>query len=292
LDLENYILDVFRRFSEANIYFGHGTDNAYDEAVYLVFGILGIDVNADIQLVNRVLQEFELEYLEVNVKHRIKDHIPVAYLAGETYFAGFKFFSDRRALIPRSPIAELIMNKFQPLLKDTPRRILDLCTGSGCIGIAIANYFENSEIDISDNNKDCLQLAAKNIDLYDLSGRVHLIHSNLFDDITDKYDLIVCNPPYISKEEYDALPIEYLHEPRTSLISDDFGLAIPRKILHGSAEYLTETGLLIMEVGFSDSELIKYYPDAPFLWLEFDRGGRGVFALTAGQLVEFFKELN
>lgn len=292
MDLKSYIFDVARRFAKANICFGHGTDNPDDEAVYLVFGSLGIDFNISVEDANRGLSSAELDCLEDLVKQRITHHVPVAYLIGEAWFAGLKFLSDERALVPRSPIAELIMNRFRPLLEDAPLKILDLCTGSGCIGIAIAHYFERSEVHVSDNAENCLQLAKRNISFHNLSRRIKVIHSNLFENITDKYDLIITNPPYVSENEYENLPIEYSHEPYNGLVSGDLGLAVPRKILYAASEYLTETGQLIMEVGLSSQELIRSYPEVPFLWLEFDRGGEGVFRLTADQLTQYFRGLN
>ena len=292
MDIESYILNLTKRFAQADISFGHGTDNPNDEAVYLVFGGLRIDFNTSIEEANRGLTSAELSHLENLVEQRITHHIPVAYLIGEAWFAGFKFLSDKRALVPRSPIAELIMNNFSSLVVDAPRKILDLCTGSGCIGIAVAHYFEGSEVHVSDNDEGCLELAKRNILLHNLSDRIKVIRSNLFENITDKYDLIITNPPYVSEDEYESLPAEYSHEPYDGLVSGDLGLAMPGKILHTASDYLTETGQLIMEVGLSNEELIRSYPKVPFLWLEFDRGGEGVLRLTADQLTRYFKCLN
>ena len=292
MKLEEYIQELSKRFADNEVYFGHGTDNSYDEAAYLVFGVLGLDHNDDIESLSRELTKYELDILERKAEQRIGNHIPVAYIIGEAWFAGLKFFSDTRALIPRSPIAELIENKFEPLLEEHPVKILDLCTGSGCIGIATAKSFKDSQVDISDNDRTCLDLAEKNIAFHGLSGRVRPILSNLFENITDKYDLIICNPPYVSKEEYDDLPNEYSHEPCSGLISEDSGLAVSKRVLYEASEYLSKNGRLVMEVGFSDQELVRCYPGAPFLWLDFDRGGRGVFMLTAVQLAEFFQDLN
>ena len=292
MKLEEYIQELSERFTDNEVHFGHGTDNSYDEAVYLVFGVLGLDHNDDIESLSRELTKYELDILERKAEQRIGNHIPVAYIIGEAWFAGLKFFSDTRALIPKSPIAELIENKFEPLLEEHPVKILDLCTGSGCIGIATAKYFKDSQVDISDNDSTCLDLAEKNIAFHGLSGRVRPILSNLFENITDKYDLIICNPPYVSKEEYDDLPNEYSHEPCSGLISEDSGLAVSKRVLYEASEYLSKNGRLVMEVGFSDQELVRCYPGAPFLWLDFDRGGRGVFMLTAVQLAEFFQDLN
>jgi len=212
----------------------------------------------------------------------------VAYLVGEAWFCGLPFKVDERVLIPRSPIAELINNRFEPLLVREPLRILDLCTGSGCIGIACALAFEDARVDLSDISADALQLARENVIRHGLQERVQVLESDLLQSLQGPYDLIVTNPPYVSRQEIDDLPAEYRHEPELGLLSFDDGLDIPLRILREAAAHLSEDGLLVLEVGYSREALTARLPEVPLLWLEFGQGGDGVCALTAGQLRQYF----
>jgi len=189
--------------------------------------------------------------------------------------------------VPRSPIAELINGEFEPLLHKPAGKVLDLCTGGGSIGIAIALQWPNCEVDLADISRDALELAKKNIALHGLGSRVRTLESDLFDAIDIRYDLIVANPPYVPVEEYDTLPAEFAREPSLGLISDDAGLQIPLRILRDSACHLSSEGLLVMEVGYSHPQLSERLRQVPLLWLEFERGGEGVLALTARQLQQY-----
>lgn len=209
----------------------------------------------------------------------------MAYLLGEAWFAGLPFYVDERVLIPRSPIAELILQQFQPLLNEAPGRVLDLCTGSGCIGIATALVFPEASVDLSDISEEALQLAARNIDRHGLQSRVSAVQSDLFAGLQGKYDLIVSNPPYVSAEEVADLPPEYQREPSLGLLSDDEGLAIPLQILRQAPDYLSDNGLLILELGYTWPLLAERYPDLPVVWLEFDGGGEGVLAIGRDALI-------
>jgi ribosomal protein L3 glutamine methyltransferase len=233
-----------------------------------------------------------LQLLKSKVAQRIEKRTPVAFLVGEAWFAGHKFNCDARALIPRSPIAELITQKFQALIESPPRRILDLCCGGGCIGIACAHEFPDSQVDLVDLSEDCLALAADNVGLHKLAERVSCIRSDLFSGLDGTYDLIVSNPPYVSRQELQALPAEYRHEPQAGLLSHDDGLQIPLTLLQRAGDFLSSDGLLIMEVGYSAELLVHRLPDVPFLWLEFEHGGEGVFALQAAQLRQYSDSLN
>ena len=275
---------VSEQLEEADLFYGHGTDNPWDEAVYLVFTVLGVPFDADEAQMSRELSATQSKRLDELLTRRIEERVPVAYLVQEAWFAGLPFKVDERVLIPRSPLAELIAQRFEPLLTEAPQRILDLCTGSGCIGIATALAFEQAQVDLADISSHALSLARENVDRHALQARVQVIESDLFASLQGTYSLILCNPPYVSQSEIDDLPPEYAHEPVLGLYSDEEGLAIPLQILRQAADYLREDGVLIMEVGYSHEALSERLPDMAFLWLEFDNGGEGIFALTAQQL--------
>jgi len=292
LDLAKYIEKVVDRFDRLELHYGHGTENSFDEAVYLVYGVLGIDYQISIDVANRILTSDEFSKLDEKVEIRISQRIPVAYLLNEAWFAGIKFLSDARALVPRSPIAELIQNNFQSLLMNKPNSVLDLCCGGGCIGIATAKYFESAQVDLADFDPDALDLALSNINLHDVESRVKVIQSDLFSAIYSNYDLILCNPPYVSAQEYKSLPDEFKQEPVIGLVCEEDGLALSVRILKEAANYLADEGMLIMEVGYSAKLLAQRFESVPFLWLDFDHGGSGVLALSQRQLQQFSEEFN
>jgi len=290
LRVQDYINQLAARFEQSELFFGHGTASALDDAVYLVYAGLELDFSDTASVregENRVLNSDQLAFLNELAVRRIEQRIPVAYLLGKAWFAGSKFYCDERALVPRSPIAELIANRFEPMLTQDPENILDLCTGGGCIGIACALEFESSQLLLADVSNAALALASKNIELHQLQKRVSVQQSDLFELIDGDFDLIVSNPPYVSKQEVNSLPAEYRQEPPLGLLSDDDGLALPLQILREAADYLRPNGLLVMEVGYSHQQLTQRLPDLPFLWLEFEYGGEGVFALTASQLRKY-----
>jgi ribosomal protein L3 glutamine methyltransferase len=283
--LREYVEFTASRFSAADLHYGHGTSTALDDAVYLVYVTLGLDFDQDIRESSRRLSESEISLLNQRVEQRVSERRPVAYIVGEAWFCGQPYTIDERALIPRSPIAELIQQRFAPLLQSTPGRILDLCCGSGCIGIACALEFETAKVDIVDLSSECLELAQVNMRRHGTFDRVHAIQSDLFSNLSGRrYDLIVSNPPYVSEQEVDSLPAEFRHEPRMGLLSGDEGLAIPLKILRECQEHLHPDGVLILEVGYSAQALAERLPEVPFLWLAFAEGGEGVLAITAKDL--------
>lgn len=288
----DYIEQTAARFNAADLYYGHGTDNPLDEAVYLVCATLALDFADGEALEQRPFSAADLALLEPHVEARITQRLPVAYLTGQAWFAGHRFHSDPRALVPRSPLAELILNQFEPLLSVSPRRILDLCTGGGCIGIAAALEFPEAEVTLADISADALALARRNIELHGLGDRVQAVESDLFEHLDPGYDLILCNPPYVGAEEVAEMPPEYRHEPELGLLSAEDGLQLPLQILRSAADYLTGQGLLIMEVGYSHNLLAARLPDVPLLWLEFEHGGEGVFALTTSQLQRNISHFN
>ena len=291
MKLQETIQQFTARLDSVDLCYGHGTDNPLDEAFYLIYGLLGIDF-ADEQAAQNELKPEQEAMLEAALKRRIGERIPTAYLVGRAWFAGHEFYCDQRALVPRSPVAELINGEFEPLLHEPAGKILDLCTGGGSIGIATALIWPECEVDLADISGDALDLAKKNIALHGLGGRVRTIQSDLFGDIDSRYDLIVANPPYVPVQEYDELPAEFANEPSLGLISDDNGLQIPLKILRDSADYLSCTGLLVMEVGYSHPQLSERLKQVPLLWLEFEQGGEGVLALTASQLQQYRGQFN
>lgn len=272
--------------SRASLYYGHGTDNAWDDVRALVLGSLCLPYDCAASLWNARLTLDEKKHLAMQLFLRIEERIPVPYLTQEALFCHLSFYVDERVLIPRSPISELIMNQFEPWVKpEKVHRILDLCTGSGCIAIACAYAFPEALVDASDVSFDALSVAAMNCERHDMGEQVNLIQSDCFDAIPPcRYSLIVSNPPYVGSEEMQTLPAEYDHEPVLALETEDEGLAIVDKILQLAHAYLEDEGILVVEVGNSEAALIAAYPHLPFTWIEFERGGHGVFVLTAEQL--------
>lgn len=272
-------------FVDAGLYFGHGTDNPWDESLSLVLFSLSLSWDTDSGVLMQILSAEQKIAIHRLFDRRVVEKIPAAYLIGEVWFSGFKFLVDNRVLVPRSPIAELIEAEFSPWLPSPPTSILDLCTGSGCIGIASAHYFPEATVTLSDISYDALAVAEKNIELHQLSQRVKTIHSDLFAGLGDeKFDLIVTNPPYVDAEDLASMPKEYHHEPEIGLASGFDGLDFTRRLLKEAGEHLSDEGVLVVEVGNSWVALDHGFPEVPFLWLEFEHGGHGVFLLTAEQL--------
>lgn len=286
--VRDYIRWAVSQFTRSNVYFGHGQDNALDEALQLVLHTVGIPMGSEEHLLDATLTAEERRLVLTVIDTRTRLRIPVAYITGEAWFAGLAFNVDERVLIPRSPIAELIAQGFEPWLAGEPvNRLLDLCTGSGCIGIACAHYFEEAEVDLADLSEDALQVAQSNIERYELMHRVNTVTSDLFDNITGCYDIIVSNPPYVDQEDLAAMPKEYQHEPAMALGSGDDGLDITRRILREAGAYLTDQGLLVVEVGNSCIALEEAFPEVPFTWHEFEQGGHGVFVFTKQELNDY-----
>lgn len=275
------------QFHVANLFFGHGTDNAWDEAEYLVLhGINLLPPIDDIWLDARLTSAERNQVLKL-LQRRIQERVPAAYITGNAWFAGLQFKVDERVLVPRSPIAELIQNSFAPWLSFEPQTILDLCTGSGCIGIACAYAFPEARIDLADISADALAVARENIALHKLESQVTAIESDMFAGLTDQvYDLIVTNPPYVDAGDLASMPPEYHAEPAIGLGSGVDGLNFTRGLLKQARNYLSDEGVLICEVGNSWAALEATFPHLPFTWIELERGGHGVFLLTAEQLRE------
>ncbi len=273
------------RFSEADVYCGHGTDNHWDEAVQLVMQTLWLPMTENVHFVDARLTEKERELVLWRIERRVKERVPVAYLTGEAWFMGLPFHVDERVLIPRSPMAEFLDDEGEPWVNNRPvTRILDLCTGCGCIGIAAAHQFPDATVDLSDVSGDALEVAQKNIERYGLQDRVHTIESDVFDRIEGQYDLILTNPPYVDAGDMAGIPEEYRHEPELGLAAGSQGLDVIRRILGEARNHLSEKGLLVAEVGNSQPALEAAFPSLPFTWIAFEHGGHGVFLLEASDL--------
>ncbi|WP_246455156.1 50S ribosomal protein L3 N(5)-glutamine methyltransferase [Thermomonas brevis] len=285
------IIDLIRygasRFNAAGLTFGHSFDNALDEATQLTLHALHLPHDLPPAYGNARVTEAEKEDVLGLFLRRIEERIPACYLTGEAWFAGLSFKSDTRALVPRSPIAELIEAGFQPWLGGREvRRALDLCTGSGCIAIAMAHYNPDWHVDGVDISDDALALSRENEKRLHVEN-VRFVKSDLFSGLTgERYDLIVTNPPYVTNDETDALPREYAHEPELGLRAGDDGLDLALKILRDAPLHLTEDGLLICEVGESERALVELLPELPLAWVEFKVGQMGIFVAECADLIE------
>lgn len=290
ITVRDYLRYAASRFSEAGLHFGHGTDNVWDEAVLLVMRSVHLPLENNTLFLDARLIRDERQLILERIDRRVHERKPVAYLIGEAWFMGMPFHVDERVLVPRSPLAELLESGLQPWLADQPvDRILDLCTGSGCIGIGAATVFPEAVVDLSDISDDALEVARSNIELHELNGRVRAVRSDVFDQIDGTYDVILSNPPYVDAEDLADMPAEFHHEPKLGLEAGDDGLAIAHRILAKAAQHLSPGGLLIVEVGNSWHALDAAYPQLPFTWLEFENGGDGVFLLTREALVDGLK---
>jgi ribosomal protein L3 glutamine methyltransferase len=289
----DYVRFGASQFNQAELYFGHGTINAWDEAITLIMHQLSLPSDMVDELMQCRLVTQEKQAILALFERRITEGLPAAYLTNQAMFCGLPFYVDERVLVPRSPIGELIGNKFEGLIDSAPQQILDLCTGSGCIAIACAINFPEADVDAADLSVDALNVAQMNIEGHGLVEQVIPIYSDVFSGVEGQsYDLIVTNPPYVDQEDVDALPQEFLHEPKMGLGSGFDGLDITRRILSEAANHLNDNGVLICEVGNSQVHLTAAFPNVPFQWLTFERGGHGVFRITKAQLQQHQQEFS
>jgi ribosomal protein L3 glutamine methyltransferase len=281
-----------QQFTDKNLFYGHGTDNPIDEALYLMRYALKSDFDFSNIDPNQTLSAEQNQAIRTLLEQRIATRKPAAYLVQEAWFAGYPFYVDERVLVPRSPVAELIEEQFVPWIDiQQVHSILDIGTGSGCIAIACALYAPETTVDAVDVQQDALDVATINIARYQLESRVKLYRADIYDGLPDdQYDIIISNPPYVSHQEMADLPEEYRHEPATGLVAGDDGLDCVRKILSGAKHYLRPGGILIVEVGNSQAAVERAWPQVPFVWLEFEYGGEGVFLLEAKHVYDFHEQ--
>ncbi|TXS95627.1 50S ribosomal protein L3 N(5)-glutamine methyltransferase [Parahaliea maris] len=273
----------------SQVCFGHGCDNPWDEAVQLVLTVAGLPIESGNDVLPVALSSEQVDRIGQLLKRRIQERLPLPYLTGRAWFAGLELRCDERAIVPRSPIGELICNDFQPWYEGpSPLRVLDLCCGGGAIGLAAAHYHPQCQVDLVDLDPRALELARENQALLGLQARTGCLQSDLFAAVAGRrYDIILSNPPYVDARDLAEMPAEYHHEPELSLGSGEDGLDLTRRILAEAADYLEPHGLLVVEVGNSWEALEAAYPRVPFTWLEFEYGGHGVFALSAAELQQY-----
>ena len=286
-DAVRYLVSVFAAY---RVYSGHGSDNYWDEALEIVQAVMRLTPPCDDSTLNSRLTRSERALVAKIACMRVLERIPTPYLTHRAFFCGHEFYVDSRVIVPRSPIAEMIENGFSPYLDREPQRVLDMCTGSGCIAVSVALQFDGeAEVDAVDIDQEALDVCAINIGAYDLEDIVTPIRSDLFEALPegDKYDLIIANPPYVDRADLDDMPAEFEKEPDIALGSGDDGLDCARRILARAPDFLNEDGILVMEVGNSEENLVDAFPMVPFHFVDLSKGGRGVFVLSREQLAAY-----
>lgn len=285
--LRDFLRFAVSRFQQAGLVFGHGSDNAHDEAAYLILHTLHLPLDMLEPYLDAVLLADEKTELLGKLRERIEQRIPVAYITQHARQGDFDFYVDERVIVPRSFIYELLGEPLSPWIEypELVHRALDLCTGSGCLAIQMAAHYPAAQIDAVDISLDALEVAAVNVEDYGLQERIQLVHTDLFEGLEGTYDLIVSNPPYVDAESVGALPEEYLHEPELALGSGEDGLDATREILLQAAKFLNPRGVLLVEIGHNRDVLEREYPELPFVWLDTSGGDGFVFLLTREQLL-------
>ena len=286
--VRDYLRFAVSRFYQAKLFFGHGSSDAYDEAVYLILHTLHLPIDTLAPFLDAKLTLQEQSEVLAIIQRRVEQRIPAAYLTHEAFLGEYSFYVDERVIVPRSFIAELLRTQLSPWIAEPEEiiSVLDLCTGSGCLAILAADAFPNALVDAVDLSPDALEVALRNVTDYELRDRVNLIESDLFAKLAGRqYDLIISNPPYVDAVSVAALPEEYLHEPKLSLGSGSDGLDATRLILKRAADHLTENGILIVEIGHNRDILEAAYPTLPFTWLDVTAGDQFVFMLHRNDLL-------
>lgn len=285
--LRDFLRFAVSRFQQAGLVFGHGSDNAHDEAAYLILHTLHLPLDILEPYLDAALLADEKTELLGKLRERIEQRVPVAYITQHARQGDFDFYVDERVIVPRSFIYELLGEPLSPWIEypELVHRALDLCTGSGCLAIQMAAHYPAAQIDAVDISLDALEVAAVNVEDYGLQERIQLVHTDLFEGLEGTYDLIVSNPPYVDAESVDALPEEYLHEPELALGSGEDGLDATREILLQAAKFLNPRGVLLVEIGHNRDVLEREYPELPFVWLDTSGGDGFVFLLTREQLL-------
>lgn len=284
--IEDCLNFAVKQFKHKKIYYGHGTDNVWDEAVYLVLSILRLPLTSGNEVLKKKLNSKEKQQILQGIRNRVEKRIPIAYLNKEAWFAGLHFYVDENVLVPRSPSAEFIENRFVPWIKpERVSRILDIGTGSGCIAVSLAYAFPQAKVDAIDISPQALKIAALNCKRHKVTKRVRVLQSDLFAKLPRrKYDIIISNPPYVSQKEMKRLPKEYTHEPRLGLFGGKSGDEIIARIIKDAPKHLSPGGILVVEVGNNAAKIAKKYKHLPFFWLELENSEREVFLLTKEQL--------
>lgn len=285
--VRDFLRFAVSNFNAAGLFFGHGSDNAHDEAAYLILHTLNLPLDTLEPYLDAVLLPHERTKLLALLERRITERVPVAYLTNQAWQGDYDFYVDERVIVPRSFIYELLGEPLAPWIEypELVHRALDLCTGSGCLAVQIADHYPDAEVDAVDISLDALEVAAVNVESYGFEERINLIHTDLFEGLEGTYDLIVSNPPYVDAPSVDALPPEYLHEPELALGSGEDGLDATRQILLHAAKFLNPRGVLLVEIGHNRDVLEAAYPELPFVWLETSGGDGFVFLLTREQLL-------
>jgi ribosomal protein L3 glutamine methyltransferase len=286
--LRDWLRFAVSRFNQSGLFFGHGSDNAYDEAAYLILHALHLPLDRLKPFLDARLTDIERSEILQLIERRIHERLPAAYLTHEAFLGSYRFYVDERTIIPRSFIAELLRDHLSPWIKDagTIRNVLDLCTGSGCLAVLAAHAFPAAHVDAADISPDALEVARRNVEDYSLQEQISLIESDLFKALNGRqYDLIISNPPYVDAASVAALPPEYLHEPGLALGSGEDGLDATRTILEHAAQHLTDQGILVVEIGHNRDTLEAAFPHLPFTWLEISAGDQFVFMLHKNDLL-------
>ena len=286
--IRDWIRYTVSQFEQSDIFFGHGADNSYDEAVWLIMSALHLPHDTLENFLDAKLTEPERKHLYHLVEQRITKRVPTAYLVREAWLRGFKFYVDERVIVPRSFIAELLDDGFQPWIEfpEMVESVADICTGSGCLGILLADTFPNAEVDVVDISPDAIAVANINIANYGLQHQVHAIQSDMFSALAGKtYDVIISNPPYVDAPSMAELPAEYRNEPQLALGSGTAGLDHTHTLLREAAKHLNDNGILVVEIGHNREALLDAYPELPFTWLEVASGNQFVFLLTKEELL-------